>query len=157
MQILKLLCFGAIALISLTASAGRVDALQKLQQAFPNEKWDKKTSLKIDIDCDGKKDLVFLSQTPNYAYVGLVLGRKNGPTVFTQRIAIGDPKQDSLCAAPAEIGTESLDYDPTEMVGETPGFKTSKSCKAFVLAGGECDMFHFFWNHRDNKLDWWRL
>lgn len=157
MQTLKTLCFITINLLSLSAFGGQNDALEKLKNVLPNEKWDEKTAFEIDIDCDGKSDFVFLSQTQDYAQVGLVLGRKNGQSVATQKIAIGDPKQDSLCAAPAEIGTESLDYDPAQMVGDTPGFQPSKTCKAFVLAGGECDMFHFFWNHKENKLDWWRL
>jgi hypothetical protein len=112
--------------------------------------------LKIDIDSDGKPDYVFLSQDAKSATVGLVMGEK-GHGVLVQTFPIGDPSQDSLCAAPAAIAKESLDYDPKDSVGAIPGFRRTKSGVGFILGGGECDVFHFFWNTSTNKLDWWRL
>lgn len=151
----------AVIVISLVSSSafaeGKADALEKLKNICPNANWAIKTALKIDIDCDGKNDYVFLSQSPKHAQIGLVLGRKNGQSVFTQKIPFNKSNQDSLCEAPASIESESLDYDPTGAVGELPGFIQSKSCSSFILAGGECDVFHFFWNHKNNKLEWWRL
>jgi hypothetical protein len=146
----------ALALLAAGAQATEADALKLLQSASPNRVWDPSSALKIDIDSDGKPDYVFLSQDAKSATVGLVMGQK-GHRVLVQTFPIGDPSQDSLCAAPAGIAKESLDYDPTDAVGAIPGFRRTKSGVGFILGGGECDVFHFFWNTRTNNLDWWRL
>ena len=146
----------ALALLSTNVLASEADALKRLQQASPDHIWDSASALRIDIDSDGKPDYVFLSQDSKSATVGLVLG-KMGAGVLVQTFPIGDPSQDSLCSAPAGISRESLNYDPTDAVGEIPGFKRSRTGVAFLLGGGECDVFHFFWNTVTKKLDWWRL
>lgn len=149
-----------IVIVSLSFSAyggGKTEALKKLKQTVPKTKWSEKTALKIDIDCDGKSDYVFLSQNREAAQVGLVLGRNKGKSVFTQKIAFKGDSQNCLSIPPAIIMTESLDYDPTDAVGELPGFIRSKSCNAFALGAGGSDAFHFFWNHKHDKLEWWRL
>jgi len=146
----------ALALLATGVHATEADALKLLQRASPNFVWDPSSALKIDIDADGKPDYVFLSQDAKSATVGLVLG-KAGRSVLVQTFPIGDPSQDSLCAAPAGIARESLDHDPTDAVGAIPGFRRTKSGVGFILGGGECDVFHFFWNTKTNKLDWWRL
>lgn len=139
------------------AYAGQADALKRLQSVAPDHAWDSRHALIIDIDADGAPDYVFLTQTPRAATIGLVLG-KQGHRLVVRTIPIGDPVQDSLCAAPAAIGKESLNYvPPFEAVGVLPGFRRSKTGMSFELAGGECDAFHFFWNVQTNNLDYWRL
>lgn len=146
----------ALALLTTSVMASESDALKSLQKASPDHIWDRESALKVDIDSDGKPDYVFLSQDSRSATVGLVLGQR-GLRVIVQTFPIGDTSQDSLCAAPAGIGKESLDYDPTDAVGPIAGFRRSRVGTAFILGGGECDVFHFFWNTETNKLDWWRL
>lgn len=131
----------ALALLATSVMAIEADALKQLQKASPDHIWDRGSALKIDIDSDGKPDYVFLSQDPKYATVGLVLGQ-SGHKVLVHTFPIGDPSQDSLCAAPAGIGKESLDYDLTDAAGLVSGFMRSKTGTAFILGGGECDVFH---------------
>jgi hypothetical protein len=158
MQNFKALVIAAITFMSFSAYGGEeTAAFERLKKIAPKADWAVEKALKVDIDCDGKRDYVFLSQNQKYAQIGLVLGRKDGQSVFIQKIPFNKPNQDSLCEAPASIESESLDYDPTGAVGELPGFVPSKSCSSFILAGGECDVFHFFWNHKNNKPEWWRL
>ncbi len=146
----------ALALLATSVLASEADALKQLQKASPDHIWDRNSALQIDIDSDGRPDCVFLSQDLKSATVGLVLGQ-SGHRVLVQTFPIGDPSQDSLYAAPARIGKELLDYDPTDATGPISGFMRSKTGTAFILSGGECDVFHFFWNTKTNNLDWWRL
>jgi hypothetical protein len=148
----------ALVLVLLTTSvlASESDALKRLQRASPNHMWDRSGALTIDIDSDGKPDYVFLSQDSKSATIGLVLG-KRGLRVLVRSFPMGDPLQDGLCATPAGIAKESLDYDPTDDVGANAGFRRSKTGTGFILGGGECDVFHFFWNTKTDNLDWWRL
>lgn len=134
------------------AAAAALDLLRRQDSRLV---WSPKPVV-IDIDCDGKRDFVFIAQSSNAASVGVVLGRKtNRVTVLT--FAVDSSDQDSLCAVPVSIEPEPLDYDPTDAVGKLPGFVRSKSGTAFVLSDGECDPFHFYWNNKDGRLDWWRL
>jgi hypothetical protein len=139
-------------------AAGTSSALEALKRAEPKYPWTQAGALEIDMDCDGKVDHVFLLQTSTVAHVGLVLGRQQGKRVFSWTVPIGVSEQDSLCEAPASIDVESLNYKPpVEAVGPVPGFSRSKTCTAFVLSGGECDPFHFYWDHKKQRPDWWRL
>lgn len=155
---IRTLCLIGLVAISANATAdGISNALEKLAKAQPQTPWKAKGALKVDMDCDGIPDYVFLSQTTTSAHIGVVLGRKKTP-IHTQTIPIGDPTQDSVCQAPAAVFVESMNYrTPLEPIGDIPGFRSSKSCKTFGLGGGECDVFHFYWNHDKDGLDWWRL
>lgn len=155
---LQIKVFGvALATFASLAVADAIEATKVLQKVAHRTPWNSKSAITVDIDCDGKADYVLLSQTKDRATVGLVLGKAKGQKVFVQNIAIAKPMQESLCASPAELESESLDYDPTDAVGKLPGFKPSETCSAFILSGGECDSFHFYWDHQHHRLTWWRL
>ncbi len=151
----------ALLLLSLAAGGAslahaadpELQALNRLQQTAPQQIWQAQRPLQVDIDCDGRPDFVFLSQTRQQAMVGIVFGNRRLP-VFTQSIAIGDPQQDSLCDGPAEIASDSLRELPPD---GAPGYRTSKTCRAFRLVGGECDAFHFYWDASNKRPAWWRL
>jgi len=112
--------------------------------------------LRVDADCDGKPDQVFLSQDDRAASVRVVFGEvKRRPAQF--RFEASRSSQDAVCTMPVHVESESLDYDPSkEGVGELPGFRRSKTCSAFALVDGECDSIHFYWNHKARRLQWWR-
>ena len=146
------------ALASATSYGGQLTtavALEKLIKAYPKTSWSP-TPVRIDIDCDGKPDYAFIAQTTKKVWVGVVRGQENAPVSM---LSFGESptSQDGLCYLPAKIEIESLDYDPTDAVGELPGFTRSRICTSFKLSGGECDSFHFFWNKNTNLLEWWRL
>lgn len=120
--------------------------------------WDKKSAIAVDINCDGSKDYAILGKSKRGVTVALIVGpfsEKSRMESF--EFFVGESWQDSLCKLPARLVIESLDYDPTEMVGKLPGFRRSKKCNAFRLADNACDSFHFYWDHQTNTLAWWRL
>lgn len=114
------------------------------------------SKLQVDVDCDGKPDSVFLYQDERAASVRVVFGNtKRRPARF--RFTLSPGSQGAVCKMPVRLDIESLDYDPSEEdVGELPGFSRSKTCVTFVLSDGECDSVHFYWNHNEHKLQWWR-
>jgi hypothetical protein len=107
------------------------------------------------VDCDGKADRVSVSQDKHSALVKVMFGdTKRKPAVFRFRADPGS--QNAACAMPVHLEAESLDYDPHEDSGDLPGFRRSKTCKAFSLVDDECDSIHFYWNHDAQQLVWWR-
>ena len=157
MRIILVLSFAALVAVAPIHSGETTEALalSRLKQHNPGLAWSSHP-IQVDIDCDGKQDYVFLAQDAKSASVGVVLGRATSP-ITVRSFAVSSSDQDDLCAVPATIEPESLDYDPTDAVGELPGFARSKRCTAFVLSDGQCDPFHFFWNKKTGRLDWWRL
>ena len=129
-----------------------------LTQALPDVVWSAE-QLRIDVDCDGRRDAVFTGHTATHYVVAAVMTQPEGaPTVSYVTFALAGQSQDSLCDRPLALRQERLDYDPTELVGDTPeGFIRSSRCFGIQLRSGDCDSFHLFWNHSAKKLDWWRL
>lgn len=156
--IVSVLIFYA-ALITMTASAETAkELLQLVSKRMSEVKWDKKSIIEVDINCDGKKDYAILGKSKQVITVALLVGPVSKKSrIESFNFLVGKHSQDSLCQLPAELRIESLDYDPTEAVGKLPGFRSSKTCNAFGLADNACDSFHFYWDHQTNSLAWWRL
>jgi hypothetical protein len=130
-------------------------ALNRLRQHSPDRAWSP-DALRVDIDGDRLPDFVFIAQDSASVSVAIVLGRKTRQ-VTIETFAVASSDQNALCAMPASIVSESLDYDPTDAVGVLSGFVRSKHSTGFILSDGQCDPFHFFWNKTQQRLDWWRL
>lgn len=153
---LLILCVAFVAIADSTETTNEV--LQLVSKRMTDVEWDKKSIIEVDINCDGKKDYAILGKSKQGVTVALVVGPVSKKSrIESFEFLVGKQTQDSLCQLPATLQPESLDYDPTEAVGKLPGFKPSKKCMAFVLSDDACDSFHFYWNHRANALDWWRL
>lgn len=139
---------------SLPESASSRTVLDRLSEAVPGVQWDAKSGLRADLDCDGRADQAFLGRNAGRVYVGLVRAAATKPEILDFAVDAGSQK--AICAEPAKLVVESLNYDPTEAVGPIDGFRRSRTCKGLRLSGGECDSVHLFWNHASKSLDWWR-
>jgi len=122
--------------------------------AVPGVQWDAKSDLRADLDCDGHSDQAFLGRNAGRVYVGVVRAAATKPEILDFAVDAGI--QEVICAEPANLVVESLDYDPAEVLGPIDGFRRSRTCKGLKLSGGECDSVHLFWNHASKSLDWWR-
>jgi len=140
---------------SVTRQVTRDGALRQLSSARPDIRWDPKSGLIADFDCDGSPDVAFLGRTEGKVFVGLVRAASTKPEIL--EFAVDPAVQAAICNEPAKLALESLDYDPTEAVGRIDGFVRSRRCKGLVLSGGDCDEIHLFWNHKTHRLGWWRL
>ena len=123
----------------------------------PSVRWHQ--VLRADINCEGSSDNIFTGRDDDHFYVAAVLaGLTSRPKISLATCQLCGGAEDSLCGEPSLLEKESMNYDPTEALGEIPnGFRRSSKCHGLRLVAGECDSFHLFWNHVTNELDWWRL
>jgi hypothetical protein len=149
------------ALLPLLARAAPADpvtesARRELNEFRPGIAWH--PVLRVDINCDGNTDEVFSGRDAKHYYLAAVVSGANTRKISITAFFLEGDSQDSFCGDPSLVEKESMDYDPTEPVGEVPeGFQRSTKCFGLHLVAGECDTFHLFWNHKANELDWWRL
>ncbi len=134
-----------------TNAERRQMGLQSLSKAAPHVQWDAKSVTSGAIACDGGRDNAYLGRGKGNVYVGLVRTTKDGPEIL--EFAVDPGRQDAICAEPATLAVESLDYDPE---GDVAGFQRSKVCKGLVLNDSQCDPIHIFWNRSTRHLSWWR-
>jgi hypothetical protein len=129
-------------------------ALEQVKMQVPNATWQAE-SASADFDCDGRTDHAFLVKRGEKVIVAFAVS--STPTIQSFAFGVAAESQESICEEPAGIVTESLEYDPSEAVDGVEGFQLSKTCKGLQLIGGECDFFHFYWNHIKRRVEWWRL
>jgi hypothetical protein len=150
MQVLAIL---VLSIIYLPVQHARCEqaglVLKAVSSSRPEVSWDKASLIEADINCDGQIDYALRGSDAKGIYVAVVYG----PTVSQAGIGflyfgIGTQAQDSLCGTPAKLEYENLDYDPTEAVGEVPGFVRSNTCGGLLFYDGQCDPFHIYWNHQ---------
>jgi hypothetical protein len=114
---------------------------------------------RVDVDCDGRRDEVFVGRDAARYYVAVVrapVTARSEATYVAFRLS-GD-SEDSFCGTPEPLEEESLDIDVVEILGDVPeGWKRSARCKGLRLTAGECDRFHLYWNRVAKRLSWWRL
>ena len=148
---------GLIFMIGVAAVAHAQDtaAFRALATFEPGVRWEAASELTADIDCDGRSDQALLGRGDGRVYVGVIVSSRMRPEILG--FGVGSAVHDAICAEPAVLRVESLDYDPKKAGGRVDGFRRSKRCKGLRLSGGACDSIHFFWNHRTKELDWWRL
>jgi hypothetical protein len=132
----------------------RQEALHSLSVTRPDVKWDVKSALSADFDCDGSLDEALLGRTAGKVFVGIVRAAGKQPQIL--EFGVNPNAQDAICQEPSTLTIESLDYDPTEEVGKVDGFQRSRRCKGLLLSGGECDPIHLYWNYRTKHIGWWR-
>ncbi len=119
--------------------------------------WDSASKVVGDIDCDSLVDTAMVGRTSKTIQVGIVFGVPTRTNITT--IDIAPEVQNALPTGDVSLTAESIDYDPAtveEGPGELEGFRKSSTCTGLNLSDGETDSLHMYWNHRANRLDWWR-
>jgi hypothetical protein len=91
--------------------------------------WDADSAVIADFDCDGRRDHAFLGRASGKVFVGLV--HSPVPKAQILEFAVDASQQAAICAEPAKLEVESLDYDPTEAVGKIAGFRRSRTPRGF--------------------------
>lgn len=137
------------------ALAQETPAVRTLATYGPDILWQPDSELIGDIDCDGRPDQALLGRRDDRVFVGVIVSSKPRPEILG--FTVGGAVHDAICPGPAMLTIESLDYDPKKTIGRLDGFKRSKRCKGLRLSSGRCSSIRFFWNHKTDELDWWRL
>ncbi len=113
------------------------------------------SSVKADIRVGGVDDTVALVQDAHKFSVTVHLAGKHGKA---QVLTFGfGQSQDALCDPPVVLTVVPLSCSYQVATSVLPGCVESKGAQSLVLTGsGECDPITLYWDHRTNRLAWWR-
>ena len=111
-------------------------------------------SISVDLDGDGRADVVRLETTADHVRV-TVAATSTKSTVHVDFAPPGRQQQDSVCKYPVKLVAEKL--DGCDIDGETlPGCRNSQSKWEVALEDGDCDSIRVYWDHDRKALGWWR-
>jgi len=114
-------------------------------------------TLVVDLDADHHLDTVVLNQTRKQIEITVTYGNPKYPSEIF-RFPVDPGLEDAVCAVPVTLKREPLDYDLTKAVGyRVDGFVRSPHLYGFAVLDGKCDSLHFFFNHKTNRMQYWRL
>jgi hypothetical protein len=143
---------------SVVAADGRSLAAAQFEKSKPGVRWDRATLVDGDFNGDGSRDYAMVGYQGERSIV-LAVRASSGPDRTYrndfQAFGIGPSIQAAICGAPAVLEVEQQFCRP--MDEDLPGCKPSKAANSLTLRGGDCDAIHLFWNHKNNRLEWWRL
>lgn len=132
------------------------DTAAAASKRLPNIRWDSKSVLQGDFDCDGKRDAALLGEDKQSVWVAIF---NRGLDAAPQTLSF--PKSVMCNAKKRHLKADALDVSDAEWrdsLGEVPdGYRTSKTCQGLVLESGECDSLHIYWNHAKKKFNAWTL
>ncbi len=139
------------------ASQPAANAATLIAAARPDVRWDMETLAEGDFNGDGRSDYAMVGYRSN----GLVLavrasaGKGRAYRNDFQNFGVGPSIQAAICEAPAKLTVGEQFCRP--MDEPLPGCRPSKAANSLNLSGGDCDSIHLFWNHKTNRMEWWRL
>ena len=149
----------ALSVSALTTLSQTSVAEQLIKAAAPDRNIDwSKTIIRFDADGDGIEDFTWLGQSKSKVRIGFVHGPLQAKSkVQLLEFGVGGVSQSDLCALPATLRLERLDYTPgSRDIPPLHGFRRSRALRGLVLHGGDCDDIHLYWNRASHLLAWWR-
>jgi hypothetical protein len=146
--------------------AGSADAKQNaaalrvaghIAKARPDIKWDRATVVSGDFNDDGKQDYAMVGYKGGGIVLAIRATSAGDGKLQTQYLqyGIGGNSQAAVCEAPAKLQVKKQLCNPIDE--QLPGCKESPTANSLRLSGGECDAIHLYWNHKENRMEWWRL
>ena len=132
------------------------EVIQTVKRTAPSVSWDSTSIVRGDFDGDGRLDTAISGANQQQVFVAVVLAAHPKKT-RTEMLAfgIGTHSTDSICELPAKLTVEPLECSPLDDL--LPGCRPSPKAASLVLYGGDCDPINFYWDHKNNKLAWWRV
>jgi hypothetical protein len=120
--------------------------------------WQDKPVHKIDIDCDGVEDSVYMGRVKNDFVIRI--HASSAKTESKLQFGLAQPsRQDAICGKEPKFATYSSDAEAQRMLFDEvfEGYKSGQQCFDLNISGGECDSITVFYNHKTQELNWWRL
>jgi hypothetical protein len=115
----------------------------------PGVTWQPKSVVAADFTCRGRTEQAILGSSKSEIVIAVfVNGPSSAPEVLRDTVR---SRED------VELKTETLDYDPKDIVGDLQGFQRSKVCRGLNLGDGMIDSRHIYWNHVSLRFDSWTL
>lgn len=145
--------------IAAAAASDQELALSALRKAAPGVHWNTQDQVAGDVDCDGRSDLSYIGEGPDYFVVATVLGPISPASKISMvRLAKSGNSQDALNDARPHLSMESMDYNTKDAFGgNLEGFMQSERCIGLIIPLSDTDPIHLYWNHKAHRLGWWRL
>ena len=129
-------------------------AYARLRSADPTVRWDIRTTLFADFDCDNAPDTVVVGRRRTELHLGLA--RANNPEAQILIFDVG-PGKESVSSAQAQVEIESLDFDPADKGHVTlAGFQRSGTCKGLTFGDDGKKKVHVFWSRQTQHLEWFQ-
>lgn len=138
-------------------SATELKVAELITKTRPDIKWDRATMVSGDFNDDGNRDYAMVGYKGDGIVLAIRATSAHNGRLQTQYLhyRIGRAIQAAICEAPAKLQIEKQLCNP--MDEQLPGCKESPTTNSLRLSGGECDAIHLYWNHNENRMEWWRL
>jgi hypothetical protein len=138
-------------------SVGALAAAKRIETSDPSVRWDRDTLVDGDFNADGRPDYAMVGYKGDLLILAVRASSAKGRKYRTdvQRFGIGPSIQAAICEAPAKLTVREQFCNP--MDEPLPGCRPSAVARSLNLSGGDCDSIHLFWNHKRNRMEWWRL
>jgi hypothetical protein len=122
----------------------------------PDIRWDRSTIVSGDFNDDGKRDYAMVGYEGNGIVLAIRATSARDRRLQTQYLQyrIGRAIQAAICEAPAKLQIEKPLCKPIDE--QLFGCTESPTANSLRLSGGECDAIHLYWNHKENRMEWWR-
>ena len=121
-------------------------------------KWQEGPVHKVDIDCDGIEDSVYIGHVANDFIVKILASSSKQESKL--QFGLAQPsRQDAICGKAPKFTTYGSDAKAQKMLFDKvfEGYKSGEQCFDLNISGGECDSITVFYNHKTQELNWWRL
>ena len=129
-------------------------AFARLGMADPTVRWETRSTLVADVDCDNVADTVVVGRKRTELHVGLARASNPEPQILV--FDVGAAKG-SVSGAQAQVEVESLDFDPADKGLQTlAGFQRSGSCRGLTFGDEGKKKVHIFWSHATNHVEWYQ-
>jgi hypothetical protein len=138
-------------------NAAALKVVDHIAKTRPDIKWDRATMVSGDFNDDGRQDYAMVGYKDDGIVLAIRAASARDGQLQTQYLyyRIGGNSQAAICEAPAKLLVKKQLCNP--MDEQLPGCKESPTANSLRLSGGECDAIHLYWNHKENRMEWWRL
>jgi hypothetical protein len=152
---MRAIALALVLLHSTVAFAADSDFLAKLQDLYPDYKWDSNRLVSVDLNRDGSTDAAALGTQRNQVALAVQVAGHDSALVV---IPIDAGQQLGICSGrDLSISAQEQSEAPSEALGETPeGYEICPKCFEIRIDDGDCDPLQFYWDVIANKLNWWR-
>ena len=148
MQVLSI-CGFLLILLSQARSVRQTAIEVAASRYVPGVTWQPKSVVAADFTCRGRTEQAILGLSKSEIVIAVFLnGTSSAPEVLRDTVR---NRED------VELKTETLDYDPKDIVGDLEGFQRSQVCRGLNLGDGMIDSKHIYWNHASLRFDSWTL
>ncbi len=130
-----------------------------LKERWQNHDWsNNQPELMLDINNDGEQERALLGVSDKTIIISVFLQDDVTKMDFIELFVDKANQKNSICGTQATLTVESQKYPIRQKVSPTPrGYQYCPECQGLrVTDKKDCDPFHIYWDHSNQRLSWWR-